>query len=46
MMLRKVHILRKREVPLVKVQWDSYNKVEVTWEKEEDVIVKYPDLPE
>jgi hypothetical protein len=41
---RKEHVLRNRRVPLVKVQWDKHGKDEATWEREEDILAKYPDL--
>ncbi|XP_022862076.1 uncharacterized protein LOC111382363 [Olea europaea var. sylvestris] len=41
---RKVRTLRNREVPLVKVQWSRHGKDEATWEREADILAKYPDL--
>ncbi|XP_022866022.1 uncharacterized protein LOC111385830, partial [Olea europaea var. sylvestris] len=34
---RKVHWLRNREVPLVKVQWQNHGPNEPTWEKEDEL---------
>ncbi|XP_057780035.1 uncharacterized protein LOC130998638 [Salvia miltiorrhiza] len=41
---RKVHVLRNKEIPLVKVQWSRHDHSEATWEKEEDIRSKYPHL--
>ncbi|KAK6122008.1 hypothetical protein DH2020_044246 [Rehmannia glutinosa] len=38
----KVHKLRNREVPLVLVQWSRHGREEATWEREEEIIAKYP----
>ncbi|XP_022873945.1 uncharacterized protein LOC111392781, partial [Olea europaea var. sylvestris] len=41
---RKDHVLRNRKVPLVKVQWSKHGEDKATWEREEDILAKYPDL--
>lgn len=41
---RKDHALRNRKIPLVKVQWSRHGEGETTWEREEDVLAKYPNL--
>lgn len=41
---RKVHQLRSKAIPLVKVQWNHHNENEATWEREGDVRAKYPFL--
>lgn len=45
---RKVHTLRNRQVTLVKVQWSRHGLEEATWEKEDELLARYPearDLP-
>ncbi|KAA0061989.1 pol protein [Cucumis melo var. makuwa] len=41
---RKVKILRNREIPLVKVLWQNHRVEEVTWEREDDMKARYPEL--
>ncbi|XP_022883724.1 uncharacterized protein LOC111400550 [Olea europaea var. sylvestris] len=41
---RKDYVLRNRKVPLVKVQWSKHGENEATWEREDDILAKYPDL--
>jgi len=41
---RKVHALRNKEIPLVKVQWGRQDSDEATWEKEEEILARYPDI--
>ncbi|KAK6151020.1 hypothetical protein DH2020_015952 [Rehmannia glutinosa] len=41
----KVHKLRNREVPLVLVQWSRHGREEATWEREEEILAKYPNIP-
>ena len=41
---RKVKVLRNKEVPLVKLQWKNRSVEEATWEREQDIHEKYPDL--
>lgn len=41
---RKVHVLRNKEIPLVKVQCGRQGRDEATWEKEEEILAKYPDI--
>ncbi|XP_057459280.1 uncharacterized protein LOC130749943 [Actinidia eriantha] len=38
------HVLRGRSIPMVKVLWTHYGNDEATWEKEDEVRVKYPEL--
>ena len=42
---RKIKVLRNREIPLVKVLWKNHNVLESTWEREDEIRAKYPDLP-
>ncbi|XP_022852400.1 uncharacterized protein LOC111374025 [Olea europaea var. sylvestris] len=41
---KKVHQLKNKEVPLVKVQWRNHGLDESTWEKEDELKIKYPEL--
>ena len=41
---RKVQVLRTKNIPLVKVLWQHHSYEEATWELEEDVRRKYPEL--
>ncbi|XP_074567156.1 uncharacterized protein LOC141823836 [Curcuma longa] len=41
---REVKRLRNKEVPLVKVLWQSQRFEEATWEREDDMKQKYPEL--
>ena len=41
---RKVHKLRNREIPLVLVQWTRHGREEATWEREEEILAKYPEI--
>ncbi|XP_074588023.1 uncharacterized protein LOC141843898 [Curcuma longa] len=41
---RDVKRLRNKEVPLVKVLWRNQQSEEMTWESEEDMKRKYPEL--
>ena len=36
--------LRNRAIPMVKVEWKEHYGTEATWEKEEDVRIRYPEL--
>ncbi|GMH11795.1 hypothetical protein Nepgr_013636 [Nepenthes gracilis] len=40
----KDQILRLKTIPLVKVLWMNHTREEVTWEREEEICVKYPHL--
>jgi hypothetical protein len=40
----KVHKLRRKEIPLVKVQWSNHSVREATWELESVIREKYPHL--
>ncbi|KAK6146170.1 hypothetical protein DH2020_020039 [Rehmannia glutinosa] len=42
---RKIHSLRNKDVVLVKVQWSRHGKEEATWEREDVMKDKYPNLP-
>ena len=42
---RKIHSLRNRDVALVKVQWSRHGREEATWEREDVIMDKYPNLP-
>ncbi|XP_022883628.1 uncharacterized protein LOC111400441 [Olea europaea var. sylvestris] len=44
MLERKDHALRNQKVPLVKVQWSKHDEDEATWEREDDILAKYPNL--
>ncbi|KAL0544581.1 hypothetical protein IC582_019698 [Cucumis melo] len=41
---REVKMLRNREIPLVKVLWKNHNIEEATWEREDDMRARYPEL--
>ncbi|KAF5474738.1 hypothetical protein F2P56_006609 [Juglans regia] len=41
---QKAQVLRRRTIPMVKVLWSHHNEREATWEHEEDMREKYPDL--
>jgi hypothetical protein len=41
---RKVHALRNKEVALVKIRWKNHGIEEATWEKEDEIKTKYPEL--
>lgn len=41
---RKEKVLRRKIIPLVKVQWDKHGVEENTWEIEEDMRIRYPHL--
>ncbi|XP_027155243.1 uncharacterized protein LOC113755438 [Coffea eugenioides] len=41
---RKVKKLRNKRIPLVKVLWRNHGQEEATWEVEEAIRGKYPDL--
>ncbi|XP_022867791.1 uncharacterized protein LOC111387467 [Olea europaea var. sylvestris] len=41
---RKTHALRNKEIALVKVRWKNHGVEEATWEKEEEIKAKYPEL--
>ncbi|KAL4017799.1 hypothetical protein IC575_021371 [Cucumis melo] len=41
---REVKMLRKREIPLVKVLWRNHRMEEATWEREDDMRSRYPEL--
>ena len=36
--------LRNKSIPMVKVEWKEHYGTEATWEKEEDVRIRYPEL--
>ncbi|KAL0546476.1 hypothetical protein IC582_016386 [Cucumis melo] len=41
---REVKMLRNREIALVKVLWPNHRVEEATWEREDDMRSRYPDL--
>ncbi|XP_027182042.1 uncharacterized protein LOC113780441 [Coffea eugenioides] len=41
---RKVKELRNKRIPLVKILWRNHGLEETTWEVEEEIREKYPDL--
>ena len=41
---RKVKELRNKQIPLVKILWKNYGGDEATWEIEEEIKKKYPEL--
>lgn len=41
---RKVHTLRNKDIPLVKVQWNRCGREEATWEREDEILARYPDI--
>ena len=41
---REVRKLRSRTIPLVKVLWSGQDGDSATWEKEDDMLIRYPYL--
>ncbi|XP_022852065.1 uncharacterized protein LOC111373722, partial [Olea europaea var. sylvestris] len=41
---RRIQRLRTKEIPLVRVQWRNHNVEESTWEREDEIKIKYPEL--
>ncbi|KAL0540968.1 hypothetical protein IC582_020994 [Cucumis melo] len=41
---REVKMLRNREIPLIKVLWRNHRVEEATWEREDDMRARYPEL--
>ncbi|KAL0561651.1 hypothetical protein IC582_002091 [Cucumis melo] len=41
---REVKLLRNKEIPLVKVLWRNHRVEEATWEREDDMRSRYPEL--
>ncbi|KAA0042118.1 pol protein [Cucumis melo var. makuwa] len=41
---REMKMLRNREIPLVKVLWRNHRVEEATWEREDDMRARYPEL--
>ncbi|XP_027184075.1 uncharacterized protein LOC113782381 [Coffea eugenioides] len=41
---RKVRELRSKQIPLVKILWKNHGVEEATWEMEDDMEKKYPEL--
>ena len=41
---RKEQVLRRRFIPLVKVRWANHTAEEATWEREDEIKEKYPQL--
>ncbi|KAL0540047.1 hypothetical protein IC582_024275 [Cucumis melo] len=44
MLAREVKTLRNKEIPLVKVLWRNHRIEEATWEREDDMRSRYPEL--
>ncbi|XP_022863071.1 uncharacterized protein LOC111383219 [Olea europaea var. sylvestris] len=40
----KIHVLRNKEIPLIKVLWRNHGVGEATWEIEDEMKIKYPEL--
>ncbi|XP_038984429.1 uncharacterized protein LOC103696882 [Phoenix dactylifera] len=41
---RKEQVLRRRTIPYVKIQWSNHSEREATWELEDEMKEKYPNL--
>ena len=41
---RRDKLLRNKVIPLVKVQWKHHKGSDATWEREDDMRKKYPEL--
>jgi hypothetical protein len=41
---RKVKVLKNKDIKLVKVQWTYYGPEDATWEHEENMQAKYPQI--
>ena len=41
---QQVRQLRNRSIPMVKVEWKEHYGTGATWEKEEDMRIRYPEL--
>ncbi|KAK6123724.1 hypothetical protein DH2020_042538 [Rehmannia glutinosa] len=41
---RKTHKLRNKDINLVKVQWSRHGQKETTWEREDEMMAKYPEF--
>ena len=41
---RRIKKLRNKEIPLVKVDWQNHGDVYATWDREDDMIKRYPEL--
>ncbi|KAL0556312.1 hypothetical protein IC582_004825 [Cucumis melo] len=41
---REVKTLRNKEIPLVKILWQNHRVEEATWEREDDMRSRYPEL--
>ncbi|KAL4027967.1 hypothetical protein IC575_011157 [Cucumis melo] len=44
LLAREVKMLRNRKIPLVKVLWRNHRVEEATWEREDDMRSRYPEL--
>ena len=40
----RIKKLRNKEIPLVKVDWQNHGGVYATWEREDDMMKRYPEL--
>ncbi|CAL5414693.1 unnamed protein product [Camellia sinensis] len=41
---RQVRQLRNKSIPMVKIEWEKHYGREATWEKEEEMRIRYPEL--
>ena len=41
---REVKRLKRTQIPIVKVRWESKHGPEFTWEREDHMKVNYPDI--
>ena len=41
---RRIKKQRNKEIPLVKVDWQNHGGVYATWEREDDMMKRYPEL--
>ncbi|GMP64879.1 hypothetical protein CsSME_00025933 [Camellia sinensis var. sinensis] len=41
---RRIKKLRNKEIPLVKVDWKNHGDIYATWEREDDMMKRYPEL--
>ncbi|KAK6133882.1 hypothetical protein DH2020_032372 [Rehmannia glutinosa] len=41
---RKTHKLKNKDINLLKVQWSRHGQKETTWEREDEMMAKYPEF--
>ncbi|XP_028076409.1 uncharacterized protein LOC114278539 [Camellia sinensis] len=41
---QRIKKLRNKDIPLLKVDWQNHGAIYVTWEREDDMKKKYPEL--